>query len=284
MKKISAIIMILAVTVSLLSGCFRVPKNVVEALQSAKPSVSADSDSQSTPGNDSDADASADSDADTQESSAPVSLSPAKNPSEGYTNYITVKGAATDRITAASENSDALAMAASMSMLGIAMVDLSCIALTGFSGDAAASEMAFGMLGMKDVDITQKGNDYSITYTDANGDKLKQTCTYDVSKDQLTSTAYNADGSVSMFFEYVNLGGAYAAQYYYPEGDGYQVIRSYFDKDNIAAFGTLAAKDEPDSIIGKTDFSEEFAKNDESYLLLKNGKLTVFDKGTSTTD
>jgi len=85
-------------------------------------------------------------------------------------------------------------------------------------------------------------------------------------------------------FEYVFLGDAYAAQYYYPSDETYEIIRAYFDKDNVAAFGILSASDEPASILNKTGFNEEFVKNDESYIILVDGKLTVFDNGTTTTN
>ena len=88
--------------------------------------------------------------------------------------------------------------------LGVTLVDLSLISLTMFTGDVAASELALSMLDMKDVKITNNGNDYTITYKDSEGASLKQTCTYDPVKDQLSSTLYGADGKIAIFFEYVS--------------------------------------------------------------------------------
>jgi hypothetical protein len=292
MKKIIASIMALGLAVSLLSGCFKLPKNVVQAIQSAKPSASsADGESAKPSGGAKESaepgaedSSKPDSNADAQESGAPADLAPAKNPSEGYTNYTTVKSDAMDRVSTASEESDSLGMTVAMSMMGIAMADLSLIALTVMTADPQGAEMALGMLGMTDVKITHNGDDYTVTYKDAEGGVNKQTCKYDASKDQLTSTILDPDGKVSMMFEYVNLGNGYASQYYYPADGGYQVMKCVFDKDNVAAFGTMTATNEPASILGKNGFKEDFVQNEESWLILKDGKLTVFDKGTTTTN
>jgi hypothetical protein len=284
MKKIAVIIMLLAMVLSLLGGCFKLPKNT-----SSKPSeLQSDNEDKDSP----DVEETEDADVtdlaeveDTDPNAGVVeSLAPATNPSEGYSNYITYKSAAYDRVVAASESSDSLSMTVAMGYLGVAMVDLSLISLTMFTEDLQSSEMAMAILGMADAKITNNGNDYTITYTDAEGASIKQTCSYDPVKDQMESVLYDADGNITMFFEYVFLGGAYAAQYYFTSGDGYEVIRSYFDKDNIAAFGTMTATDEPASILGQSNFGADFVENEQSYVILDGTKLTAFDNGTITTN
>ncbi len=278
MKKVAIVIMLFAMILSMLGGCFKIPKNLLP-----KPSASDSSDSEDNDTADSEDNDDSNSE-DSSDSDDLSSLKPAGNASEGFSNYSTYKSSAYDRVVAASEKSDSLAMTVSMSFLGIAMVDLSLITLAMLSEDLQSSQMAMGMLGMEDAKITGNGNDYTISYTDQDGATIKQTCTYDAGKDQMTSTLYDADGKIAMFFEYVYLGDAYVAQYYYPSGDSYEIIRSYFDIDNVAAFGIVTASDEPASIIGKSGFNAEFVKNEQSYLLLEDGELTVFDQGTTTTN
>jgi hypothetical protein len=283
MKKTLAIILVLVFTLSLLGGCFRVPKNVQDAIQDAVESAEAASSDDTGSGDDNGDDYSSES---SDPGTAPSDLVPATNPSTSYNNYLTVKSAAMDRITTVSEESDELSFAVAMNMLGISMIDLALISLTMFGDDLASSEMAMGFLGMENVKITGSDNDYTITYTDSEGQTIKQTCQYDKGKDSLKSELYDADGSISMYFEYVNLGdNTYAAQYYYSNDDGgYEIMRAFFDADNIAAFGTATADGEPESIYGQGGFDEQFVVNEQTYMILKDGKLSVFDEGTTSTN
>jgi hypothetical protein len=292
LKKTAVALMLLAMALSLLGGCFRMPKEVSDIIQEAQNAYENDSDDSEDEDEDDDSDdaddtdvrPSDDADDGDDEDGTGGSLTPASNPSEGYNNYITVKGEAIDRVMGVSEQADALTFTVSMSLMGVSMADLSLLAITAFSDDLQASEMALGWMGFEDIEIKGSGNDYTITYTDSEGKSVEQTCRYDPKTDSLESAVYNEDGTVAMFFEYVRQGDAYVAQYFYPWDESYQIIRAYFDTDNIAAFGTCMAFEQPDSIIGQTGLDEGFVENEESYLILKDGKLTVFDNGTTTTN
>lgn len=279
MKRLAIIIMLLAMILTTLGGCFRIPKNLIP-----KPTASQSGDSEDNNSDDTEEpDAQTTDDSDSGDSGVAESVAPATNPSEGFSNYTTFKNAAYERITAAAETSDSLAMTVGLGYLGVTMVDLSLLPLTMLAGDPAASQAAMAFL-FTDAKISGSGNDFTITYKDTEGGEIKQTCHYDAGKDTMTSTMFDTDGKISIFFEYVNLGDAYAAQYFMPSDDDFEVIRAYFDKDNVAAFGIVTASDEPASIIGKSGFNADFVKNDESYLILKDGKLTAFDNGTVTTN
>lgn len=279
MRKFAAILIVLSLLLSVLGGCMKTPK-----VPANEPSASQGSNADVSAPVEDEADVDQQSYDDTEQNDDQAPLEPATNPSEGYTNYITVKTNAYDRVTMASDQSDSLSMMIAMSFLGVTMVDLSLISLSMFTEDLAAAEMGMGMLGMNDVKITGNGNDYTITYTDSEGATIKQTCSYDAKKDQMASTLYDADSNIAMFFEYIHSGDSYTAQYYYPSDDGYTVIKAYFDNDNIAAFGTMSSSSVPASIIGQSGFNADFVKNDESYLILEDGKLSVFDNGSITTN
>ncbi|NLA88230.1 MAG: hypothetical protein GX847_13335 [Clostridiales bacterium] len=279
MKKTTVALVILALVLSILGGCGRIPKNLIP-----KPTESLSEDGNDKFGEDTGNSGDYETPDDDSGSSGVDSLKPAGNPSEGFSNYSTYKTAAYDRITTASEGSDSLAMTVGFGYLGVTMIDLSLISIAMITDDLESSEIAMGMLGMEGVKITGSGNDYKITYTDSEGAQINQTCTYDPGKDQMSSTLYDADGEIAIFFEYVFLGDAYAAQYYFPSNGTYEVIRAYFDKDNAAAFGILTASEKPASILGKSSFNEDFVKNDESYVIFLDGKLTAFEDGEITTN
>jgi hypothetical protein len=271
--------MLFALILSLLGGCFKLPKNIIP-----KPSDSqSDTDNETTADKEDVEDPEDNGQEDDSNSGVVESLAPAQNPSQGFSNYSTYKSAAYDRISTASEGNDSLAMTVGLGYLGVTMIDLSLLPLTSLVGDPDTSQAAMSFL-FTDAKVSGNGNDFTITYKDSDGGEVKQTCTYDPGKDQMTSTMLSSDGSIGIFFEYVNLGEAYAAQYYYPSDDGYEVIRAYFDKDNVAAFGILTASDEPASIMGQSNFNEKFVENEQSYVILVDGKLTVFDNGTTTTN
>ena len=123
MKKVTTVIMLLAMTLSLLSGCFRIPKNIIEQI---KPDVSDSQSADVSQQNESTQnDAQEEDNGSSDETEAPASLTAAKNPSEGYQNYINVKSDAIDRITKTAETSDAMGMTVTMSVLGYSMMDLS---------------------------------------------------------------------------------------------------------------------------------------------------------------
>lgn len=211
---------------------------------------------------------------------------PATNPSEGYNNYSTVKSDAYTRISDKTESYTDISFTVLMNMASIALVDMQLIPLTVFTGqDEAIIGSALSVMGMTNVDISSSGDTYTITYTDAEGTSITQTCEYDASSDQLASSVADGSGSEIMFFEYVNLGEAYVSQYYYySETDGlYYVVTAYFNDSNIAAFGISTASSKPASILGGSGFSEEFVINDEMYMILKDDVLTVFENGTVTT-
>jgi hypothetical protein len=290
MKKVAAIIMLLALVLSIFTGCFfrpklpNLPSNDDQQDQNDDSNADdnqADIDINTDEGNNEEANSD---DGYTDENDPYASLVDPKNPSEGFANYSTVKGEAINRISAASESSDTLSMTVAMNLLGISMIDLSLISLSVLTDDIAASQTALSWFGLADVKISGSGNNYTITYTDSDGASIKQTCEYDVSKDQMSSTLYGADGEVSIYFEYVHVGDAYAAQYYYDSDGSFELIRTYFDMDNVAAIGSATSAGKPESILGGSVLDENFAVNDESYMILKDGKLTVFDQGTEITN
>jgi len=277
MKKTLALLLALAFGATLLTGCFRMPKKMIEAMQSEKPTSSASSSETEEPDEPSQPDPAS------EKPGAPSDIQPAKNPSESYANYSSVKGAAMDRIYTALESSEDMGVSAGLGMLSIAMLDLSLVPLTVCNDYPEVAAGALGMLGMEDVKVDGKGGDYTITYKNSEGQVIRQTCKYDVAKDQLNSTLYDQDGKVTLIFEYVNLGDGYASQYYFPSDEGYEIIRFYFDMDNVTAYATITAKDAPASIIGKSGFNEDFVTDAQSYFLLKDGKLTVVEDGEITT-
>lgn len=203
------------------------------------------------------------------------------NPSESFGVYAEVKGAALQRVTdKIADNSD-LSLSVGMGMLPVTMVDLSLLPLTVLSVEGA--ESALEMFGMTGVEVTHNGNDYSVSYSDSEGNKLVQTCKYDPATDSMQSST--SDGTnETIFFEYVRVGGGYASQYYIRNEDGtFMTITTFFNDTDTMAYGMTSSATKPASIIGNTSLTVDFVKNDEVYCILQGDALTVFENGETKT-
>lgn len=199
-------------------------------------------------------------------------------PAEGYGKYIEMKSAAYDRISAKIEENDELALSVGLGLLPVAMIDLSLIPVSvlGMEG----GEAALRMMTSDDVVIEQNGQVYSVTYTDSEGAEYKQTAEFDPAADTLKSTVM-MDGKEAIFFEYTKAGNGYASHYYTAneESNDFTLITTFFDESNITAFGVETVSSSPESILGKTDLTSEFVVNDEMYVILQDGVLTVMNEG-----
>jgi len=207
----------------------------------------------------------------------------ADSPATAYQKYSEMKSAAYDRINTIIGEHDELTLTVGMSLLPVAMVDLTLIPLTVIGIEGGAAGLAF--MGMGNIKIDQNGNVYTITYTDSDNNTIKQTCEYDKNSDSMKSIISGSSEKETMVFEYTKSGVGYASQYttLNEETGDYTLIKMYFDDSNEAAIGIETVTAAPDSIFKKSGFNADFVKNNSSYFLLKDGALTVFDKGTTTT-
>ena len=207
----------------------------------------------------------------------------AKTPADSYSKYVEVKGAAFERLTDKIGQHDELAMTAGMAILPITMIDLALLPLTivGMEGGEATLEM----LGMKNIDVKQDGDVYTITYTDPEGKTLTQTCEFDAKTDSMRSVISDGDKE-SLTFEYVNTGKGYASQYVVlsEESGNYSLMKSFFNDTGFVGFGTKEdVKGEPDSIFKNTKLTSDFVENEETFMTLDGDVMTVFMDGETQT-
>lgn len=232
---------------------------------------------------------------DSGSSSSGASSASADTPSGAYTNYITVKDDAYNRISdkVDADDTGALALSVGMALLPVVMTDLELLPLTLVGLDSSAFS-ALSLLGMTGVDVKQDGGVYTITYTQSNGSSsdddsaatastVTQTCEYDAATNSMKSVV-TTDGEETMYFEFVAAGNAYASQYYSQNSDGtYDLIKCFVNDTDTAAFGVETATAEPASIYKNTGLTEDFVKSETSYFMLDGDQLTVFDNGTVST-
>jgi hypothetical protein len=213
---------------------------------------------------------------------APVSGSKTGKLSDSYNTYLEVKSAAFERLTKEMETNSDLAMMG-MTFLSITLVDLTLIPMTVVSEDSSAAGIGLGILGMKDVKVTNNGGVYTITYTDSNDKKMKQTCQYDAGTDSVQSTISDESGNETMFFEYVKVGSGYAAQYYSVGDNGAEIMTAFFDATSMAAFGVQKASAKPASIFRNSGVTVDLVKGADTYAIMDGDKLTIHENGADKT-
>lgn len=212
----------------------------------------------------------------------PASGGKASTPSESFTAYMEAKNLAYERLSAKIDENEELGLYG-LTLLPFVMMDLTLIPITALVGDDAAGAAALSMLGMNGVEIDRAGDTFTITYTDNEGKKTVQTCSYDAATDSMQSSITDDTGKETMFFEYARTGKGYAAQYYAVSDDGTQVYTAFFNDTDMAAFGIKATEEKPASIYKNGSVTVDFVKGADTFIMLDGDKLTVHDDGEDKT-
>lgn len=145
---------------------------------------------------------------------APGSLTP----QQSYTAFIEAKGELVTLITDALGSNPDTAME-SFSLLGVAMVDLMALPASalGYGQDMAATTL--GILGATDVQYTESGNQYTVTYTGSEGKRYEFNATYDAAADAMVMKTRALEDTDSISYEYRKTPFGYVAQICAYNGD-----------------------------------------------------------------
>ena len=195
---------------------------------------------------------------------------------ESYTRYIEMKGEAYERLFAKLQDNPELIMQ-SLSLLPVTFMDYTLIPLTVLGEDEVAARTALTLFGAKNLKIKKSGNDSELSYTDNDGETIVFAVSYDPKMDSLKGTITQKDDFDSLLFEYVSIGNGYVSQYLTRSKDSEaQVIRAFFDEDNIVAFGFSEQNDLPASIYQNDRLDLGFVReNSTSYFVLKDGEIEI---------
>lgn len=159
----------------------------------------------------------------TAEVSEPVTVESAISSSgspvvDSYTAFVEAKSAMVTRLTDGLSNNEAT-LWASMSMLGVVMVDLYLlpVAFFGLGEEAAVAGLAF--FNASGVQYTENGNSYTITYSNEEGSVSSLTGVWDAAANSLVCTG-STDGVENIYSEYHKTSYGYISQYYFLNDDG----------------------------------------------------------------
>lgn len=198
-------------------------------------------------------------------------------PAASYERFIAAKTTGYESITSRMDESEGLAITASMEILAVSMIDLQILDLVFVTDDTDASEEAANIMGLVDLSVQRAGEDFSVTYTGADSEKFVTNGKYDAATDSIFCT-WTKDGQETLMLEYVKFGSGYAAQYYITDGQDTSVIKVIVDSEDIA-IGMSGSKDRPVSIYKSAPADFTFMDDCATVYMIVDGQGTSIVDG-----
>jgi len=256
MKKVLCMLMAVLLLVVVFSGCGGptkpdpVPKNDNESLDESTVSKETPAVSEAA-GNSSDTDNGA-------------------NLAESYAAYLEAKNAVIVKITDGLSNNPDAGMAV-LSFLGIGMTDLALLPVSFFGMGQETMEMGLSMMGATDIQYTENGNNYTVTYSDKENKNFTYSGTYNPAADALTCTV-TANGAESTYIEYRKTAFGYTGKYYFLNEDGTTSIYmiAVDGEDGIVGISTTPGK--PAALTGSE--AADFPKACSEWYSVKGTTIT----------
>ncbi len=195
---------------------------------------------------------------------------PAATAAESFAAYSKAKG---DLVTVLT---DALASNAgtemnSMSLLGVALVDLAVIPASCFGLGEEAATTALGLMDLEDIVYSENGNQYSVKYKNAEGEQYELQGVYDKAADALRCTSL-FDGKESLIWEYRKTSFGYVGQFYVINEDGVTYVYKLAVSGKDGAFGISEASAAPPALTGSETI--DFPKQSTEWYAIKGDAVT----------
>jgi hypothetical protein len=192
--------------------------------------------------------------------------------------YCNVKSQSFDRLLAKFDPDPDFYMQYSDKFMPAGRSDIPLITLTAMENDEDALNTVESM-GYLNYESVKTDHGYDMSYTGPDGIEYKQTCIYDPAAEYMQSVTTDAQGNVTLFFEYLKTDKGYVSQYFTNQQNDFSLIKGYVGDPDIVAFGLEPAEAVPESISGKADINSGFVKNDNIYFIVEVDKLTIGEYG-----
>jgi len=192
------------------------------------------------------------------------------NASESFAAYSEAKGELVTILTDALAKNPGTEMN-SMSLLAVALVDLAVIPASCFGLGEEAATMALGMMALKDVVYSENGNQYSVKYTNAEGEQYELQGVYDKAADALRCTSL-FDGKESLIWEYRKTSFGYVGQFYVTNEDGTRYVYKLAVSGMDGALGISEASAAPPALTGSETI--DFPKQSTEWYAIKGDAVT----------
>ncbi len=192
------------------------------------------------------------------------------NVAESYAGYLEAKNAVIVKITDGLSNNPDAGMAV-LSFLGVGMTDLALLPVSFFGMGQETMEMGLSMMGATDIQYTENGNNYTVTYSDKENKNFTYSGTYNPAADALTCTV-TANGAESTYIEYRKTAFGYTGKYYFLNEDGTTSIYmiAVDGEDGIVGISTTPGK--PAALTGSE--AADFPKACSEWYSVKGTTIT----------
>jgi len=218
MKKIITLTLAVLMLVAVFTGCGQAPANNMQESASNDPAP-----------------------ADPQEPAADDATTSSGYPvADSYTAYLDAKEVVMSKL-ADSLGSSADSLSASFTLLGAAAADLTMLPVSFFGMGEETAAMGLSMFSAEDVKYTENGNNYSISYVDADGTAIAFSGTYDPAADALVCSS-TTDGKETFYSEYRKTSFGYVSQYYFTNEDGTTSLFQFAINGEDGIFGVSASE------------------------------------------
>ena len=192
------------------------------------------------------------------------------NLAESYAAYLEAKNAVIIKITDGLSNNPDAGMAV-LSFLGVGMTDLALLPISFFGMGQETMEMGLSMMGATNIQYTENGNNYTVTYSDKENKEFAYSGTYNPAIDALTCTV-TVNGAESTYIEYRKAAFGYIGQYYFLNEDGTTSIYmiAVDSEDGIIGISTTPGK--PAALTGSE--AADFPKTCSEWYSVKGTTIT----------
>lgn len=176
-------------------------------------------------------------------------ISSTGNPvADSYTAYTNAKYVVINKLSDGLEQ-DTNALSAYWTIIGVSMADLSLAPIAAFGYDAATVEASMAYLGAAGVKYTINGNTYTMTYTDADGQAMVYTATYDPGTDSMVMSV-TTNGVEGVYSEYHKTSFGYVSQSFFANDDGTGTLYQFSISGEDGVFGSSSTPVKPAALTG----------------------------------
>lgn len=227
MKKILFLTLAMIMLVAMFAGCGQVPAN--NAQESPDAPIQSSDDESGEP-------------AEVQEPAGADDTVPSTGypAADSYTAYTNAKNVVVTKLSdGLGNNADSLS--ASFTLLGVAMVDLSMLPVSFFGVGKEAAEAGMSFFNATDVQYTENGNSYSISYVTEDGVAYVFSGTYDAAADSLVCNS-STDGKNDFYSEYHKTAFGYVSQYYFVNEDDTTTLYQFAINGEDGTFGVSSSQ------------------------------------------
>lgn len=204
-----------------------------------------------------------------QETEKPAATKPA-NASESYLTYMEAKSELSSFLTDALASNPDTGLE-SMSLLGVVMIEIAMLPASSMGLGQKAAEAGLGFMGAKDVQYTENGNQYIVTYNSQEGEGFEFKAVYDEAADALVCDVIGGNNE-GIYYEYRKMPFGYVGQVYSFEGDIMTELFKIAVHDKGGVIGLSTDFEKPSALTGSE--SKDFPKDCPQWYAIDGTKFT----------